>query len=98
MSRAGPEFLEETSGVYAQFLHVLLSLSLDSGTVIGSGKSKSCGGVGGGGGQCASWAWYPVPTPALAGTDLESDFFLAPKSIKEECNALKMNLLFRLIS
>lgn len=44
MSRAGPEFLEETSGVYAQFLHVLLSLSLDSGTVIGSGKSKSCGG------------------------------------------------------
>lgn len=48
MSRAGPEFLEETSGVYAQFLHVLFSLSLDSGTVIGSGKSKSCGG---------GWGW-----------------------------------------
>ena len=49
-------------------------------------------------GVCAGWAWRPVPTPAPAGTDLESDFFLAPKSMKEDSGALKMNLLFRLIS
>lgn len=97
MSRAGPEFLERArEWSLCPVLHVLLSLSLDSGTVVEVGKASPVGGGWGVGSVPAGPGILSLHQHWLVLTGIR--FLLAPKSIKEECNALKMNLLFRLIS